>query len=269
MDIVYNYKDIESCICIDTGSGPVATIFGWVHGNEPSGINATERFLKEVESWKIQILSGKVLLVTHANVEAIKINKREVEKNLNRLFLDENISWDCYEDRRVQELKNILRESDYLLDLHSTSGPSIPFAFAEKQNYEFARKLWISHVIWWWWELEWGVVSGDTENYMNDNGWIGITFEAWNHNDPNGKEIAYQALLNYLSVLEIIDSSYFQKTWLRAKNHTYEWSICCKNKWFSICTWSREFSKNFKMKPYWYRWREWYICSTWYDFSYA
>jgi len=35
----------------------------------------------------------------------------------------------------------ILDSSGMLLDLHSTSGPSIPFMFAESQNLEIAKQL--------------------------------------------------------------------------------------------------------------------------------
>lgn len=206
------YKNISSSYVYDTGiKGPIVTIFSWIHGNEPSGIHAHYEFQKKITSWEIVLRKWKLIGITHANEEAIKLDQREVEKNLNRLFLDDNISESCYEDRRAQELKSILQDSDYLLDLHSTSGPSIPFTFSEENVFSFAKKLGISHIISWWGALGWWVISGDTECYINSKWWKGMTFEAGNHDNPQGKEVAYQAILNYLSTLWCIDESYFKK----------------------------------------------------------
>ena len=204
------YNNISSTYTIDSWKDwPTTTIFSWIHGNEPSWIEAHRRFLNEVEDWVIRILKWRIIWVLEWNQKAVLLNIREIEKNLNRLFLDENTSTSWYEDRRAQELKWILDESDYLLDLHSTSWASIPFAFVEKEHLEFAKRLWISHLVAWWWELEDWITSWDTENYINSRWWAWITFESWNHNNPKGAEVAYRILLNYLSTLGIIDESHF------------------------------------------------------------
>jgi hypothetical protein len=41
----------------------------------------------------------------------------------------------------------------HLLDLHSTSGPSIPFLFSERRNFEIAEKLGVPHVVVGWNDL--------------------------------------------------------------------------------------------------------------------
>ena len=78
----------------------------------------------------------------------------------------------------------ILRESDYLLDLHSTSGPSIPFLFTETPDIDLARRFGVSHVISGWSELNSDATAGDTECYINEHGGAGFTFEAGNHDNP-------------------------------------------------------------------------------------
>lgn len=45
---------------------------------------------------------------------------------------------------------------------------------------------------------------------MNKKGGWGFTFEAGNHDSPDGTENAYQVLLNFFANLGIIDTSYFQ-----------------------------------------------------------
>jgi len=189
---------------------PEVVIFSGIHGNEHAWIKAHMRLKAELENGVITLIAWTLIWVTHANEEAIKINKREVEKNLNRLFLDDNVSKDCYEDARAQELKSILVTSDYLLDLHSTSGPSVPFAFVEKEQLAFYEKLGIKYLVAGWWELEWDVISWDTENYINSKWWAGITFESGDHNNPEWEDIAYRVILNYLCITGCIDMKHFQ-----------------------------------------------------------
>lgn len=75
----------------------------------------------------------------------------------------------------------ILDTVDFLLDLHSTSGPSIPFLFSERHHLIFAQSLGISHIIGGWNDLGSDSTAGDTENYVNARGGVGFTFEAGNH----------------------------------------------------------------------------------------
>lgn len=212
--IIKNYKNISNAILIDSWiSGPTISIFWWIHWDEVSGIKANRYFYEQVKKWNINIKKGKLILVLEANEEAVKINDMQVNYNLNRLFKDDLVDKDDYEYKRVEELKSILKISDYLLDLHSTSGPSIPFLYSEMQNFDLAKKMWVSHVIWGWWDLDWNEISWDTENYINSYGWVWFTFEAWDHLSKDWFKNAYSMILNFLSALEIIDYKYFEKIW--------------------------------------------------------
>ena len=210
MKIIENYKNISSSYLIDSeNKWKNISIFWWIHWDEKSWILACKKFLKNVDDWEIEILKWKIILVLKSNEEAVKINKREVKFNLNRLFKDNSDIENCYEKNRAEELKTILQESDYLLDLHSTSWPSIPFLFSEMPNFDLAKKLWVNHIIAWWNEL-WWVISWDTESYINSLWWQWFTFEAWNYDNPDWEKIAYQMLLNFLSQLWIISNKYFK-----------------------------------------------------------
>ncbi len=99
---------------------------------------------------------------------------------------------------------------DFLLDLHSTSEKSAPFLYSEKAHLEFAKKLGIPFVISGWSELDSQTISGDAEGYMNSLGGKGFTFEAGSHSDPNGEKNAYQAILNFLSTLKMLDGKLFR-----------------------------------------------------------
>jgi len=242
MKIIEKYKNINSCVCIDSWIiWDTIVIFSWIHGNEKSWIYWTEKIFEQLKSKNIVLKKWKIIIVFKANEKAVKINKREVEKNMNRLFRDDLKNRNWYEELRALELMNLLKESNYLLDLHSTSGASIPFIFSEMKHFSFAKKLGISHIVWWWWELTDWVVSGDTENYMNNLWWVWVTFEAWNHDNPEWWENAYQMIINYLSVLNMIDAKYFKNIWKKeniftniklvyvAKTNKFEYSISVDN----------------------------------------
>lgn len=208
-----NYKNISNTYLFDSNiAWKTAVIFSWIHWDEVSGIFATQKFINQLNDWKIVLNSWRLIVVTNCNEIAIEKGIRYENVNLNRLFFKWK-KWNSYEEKRSEELMKILDEADYFLDLHSTSWPSIPFLFSEIKNFEIAKKLWISNIIWWWAELENWIISWDTENYVNNLWWVWFTFEAGNHEHPDWWNNAYQMLLNFLSYLEVIDKKYFKKIW--------------------------------------------------------
>lgn len=207
------YKNISSAYSFDTNiEWKTLVIFSWIHGDEVSWIYATEKFIEKINNWNIILKSWKLIIVTNCNEIAIEKWKRYEKINLNRLFFSWD-KWNTYEEKRSDELMTILKEADYFLDLHSTSWPSIPFLFSEIRNFDIAKNLWISNIIWWWAELENSIISWDTENYVNKLWWFWFTFEAWNHDHPEWWENAYQMILNFLSFFESIEKKYFKNIW--------------------------------------------------------
>lgn len=222
MKITAKYKWIIWLYLIDSQiSWPNISIFSWIHWDEISWVKAAKKILNQIKSWKIKIKSWKINFLIGANRKAINENKRCIKDNLNRLF-DDNLKWSWYEFNRSRELLKILKESDYLLDLHSTSGPSIPYLFSEMQNFPIAKKMWISYIVWWWAELNSASISWDTESYINKLWWAWFTFESWNHLSPEWVKNAHIVSLNFLSILWVIDNNYFnelssEKNYLKMK----------------------------------------------------
>lgn len=218
MKIINNYNNVKNCILIDSWKDwKTISIFAWIHWDEVSWIKALEKFFNKIKSLEISIKKWKLILVLKANEKAIEKNKRQVKYNLNRLFKDDLEKIDDYEYKRSVELKEILKETDFMLDLHSTAGPSIPFIFSEMKNIDIVKNLWVSHMIVWWEDIGW-VVSGDTETYINYKSWIWFTFEAWDHNNPDWEKNAYQMILNFLSYLWALDNKYFKNIWESKQN---------------------------------------------------
>lgn len=210
--IITAYQDFWDIFLIDSGyPGPTISIFWWIHWDEISGVRANKKFFQNIKNGSIVLNKWKLILVLEANQQAIQNNTRQIRYNMNRLFDDTIQPASDYEHQRGSQLRSILKISDYLLDLHSTSWPSEPFLYAEMDHFDLAKKMWVSHVVWWWWELSWDTISWDTEIYINSHGWVWFTFEAGDHLSKHWFKYAYQMILNFLSTLAIIDQSYFCK----------------------------------------------------------
>lgn len=102
-------------------------ICGGTHGNELTGVY----FLKKWSTLKWPYSFSRPLFI-EGNPKAIEINKRYVEKDLNRCFVkDDLVNEDShYENSRAREIKQICEQNkiDVLIDLHTTTsdmGPSL------------------------------------------------------------------------------------------------------------------------------------------------
>ena len=141
---------IDYVITLDSGlSGPHVFISSIVHGNEPCGALAIDWFLKN----DYRPLSGKLTL-GFMNIEAylsfdpLNPNRtRWVEEDFNRLWA-EGVLEDPKRKRtseflRANEVKNIVSQVDYLLDIHSMQKPCVPLMMAGmlKKGIDFARDV--------------------------------------------------------------------------------------------------------------------------------
>lgn len=182
----------------DSGKpGPRLLFFGGVHGDEPSGSEAIEHVASELARGSLALSRGSVTMVAHCNEKARALGVRKVEKNLNRCFVD-GAADDTYEHGVARELMPLMRAADVLVDLHSTSGKSEPFAFAEGHGLPLAVALRFSKVVVGWSEMaqSYGAMEGDSESYMRSLGKPAVTFEAGDHGSPDGAANARQAILN-------------------------------------------------------------------------
>ena len=141
---------IDYVITLDSGlSGPHVFISSIVHGNEPCGALAIDWFLQN----DYRPLIGKLTL-GFMNVEAYLAfdpqnpnRTRWVEEDFNRLWA-EGVLEDPKRKRtseflRANEVKNIISEVDYLLDIHSMQKPCVPLMMAGilKKGIDFARDV--------------------------------------------------------------------------------------------------------------------------------
>lgn len=189
-------------------AGPRVVMFSGVHGDEISGIHAVEKLFFDFFTGARTLRKGSLTLA-RANAQAFAAGRRYVKHNLNRLFRDEygpDIDRDSYEYKRAQELKPVLCDCDYFLDLHSAPIAQEPFLIAEEPAIDFAAKLGLPYIIMGWNKFSAGSTGGDAENYANAQGAKATTLESGSHFEKRSNDVAYRTVLALLSQLGMIDA---------------------------------------------------------------
>ena len=205
---IANDSKIPGVVRITTDvKGPRVVMFSGVHGDEISGIHAVEKLFFDFFNGTRTLLKGSLTL-TRSNAHAIAAERRYLKYNLNRMYKDEygpDIDRNEYEYTRAQELKSILRECDYFLDLHSAPIAQEPFLIAEQHAIGFFSKLGLPHIIMGWNKFSGGTTGGDGENYANMHGAIAATLESGSHFEKRSNDVAYRTVITMLSLLGMID----------------------------------------------------------------
>lgn len=198
--------------------GLAFTVLGAIHGNEKCGTRAIERTLAALKDGKIKITKGKLTLVPICNPRAYEQDVRFTERNLNRFFYPKDKP-EKYEDHLDNILCPVVKDSDYLLDLHSYTTQGGAFIFFEgldEKNIAFVKSLKIPRMIYGWATalaknndvVDKQQAMGTTE-YARENGAYSLTLECGNHYHPRAADVGFQAILNalqFLGMAEIDDS---------------------------------------------------------------
>jgi len=189
------------------GAGPRVVMFSGVHGDELSGIHAVEKLFFDFLTGARTLLKGSLTLA-RGNARAIAAERRYVTYNLNRMYKDEygpDIDRNEYEYKRAQELKSILRDCDYFLDLHSAPIAQEPFLIAEQHAIDFFARLGLPYIIMGWNRFSGGTTGGDGENYANAHGAKAATLESGSHFEKRSNDVAYRTVITMLSLLGMIE----------------------------------------------------------------
>ena len=172
-------------------AGPTVVALGALHGDEPAGIEATRQVLDALSGATI---AGRVVGVV-GNVRARAARQRYLVRDLNRGWSPASCasvraaSHDtCPEDAEQRELLQCLESlADQatgpllVLDLHSTSGDSVPFCTAPDlpAHHDLAVALPIPFVA--------GLaeaIDGPLLAYLGGFGHAGLAIEGGPHDDP-------------------------------------------------------------------------------------
>jgi hypothetical protein len=188
--------------------GPTMIFMGGVHGNEPSGVKALENVLSYLTESRTPVQGNIIAL--RGNIPALKRGARYSENDLNRLWTRDAIHHieskdpaELNEDEKQQkeihdEIRNILSEEKgpfYFLDLHTTSGSTVPFMTVNDSllNRSFAWMIPTPMIL--------GIeeyLDGPLLSYINELGYVAFGFEAGQHDDP--LSVTYHEAFIYLAL---------------------------------------------------------------------
>jgi uncharacterized protein len=190
-------------------AGPRVVMFAGIHGDEVSGVHAIEKLLFDFFVEKRTLLQGSLTLA-RGNEQALAEEQRYIKHNLNRMFRETygpEIDKTSYEYRRAQELKTVLQNCDYFLDMHSAPTAQEPFLVAETGSAVFYAKLGIPRIMTGWSKFASRPIGGDAENWGNRCGAKSATLESGSHFERSSIDIANRAVISLLSLLGMIESA--------------------------------------------------------------
>ncbi len=94
--------------------GKTLLIIGGIQGNEPGGYLAADMYVE------ISLKKGNLIVVPRANFSSILRNVRGINGDMNRKFA--NVDLKGSDGLIIEKLKDLIKESDFLLNLHDGSG---------------------------------------------------------------------------------------------------------------------------------------------------
>ena len=191
-------------------AGPHLLITALVHGNEPAGAVALDRLLSQ----GLRPSRGRLTLA-FANVEAYARfdpasprASRWLEEDMNRVWSPEILTTPprSADVARALELRPLVEQADYLLDLHSMQHPFEPLVLAGPlpRSREFARATALADLV----VVDRGHAQGPR---MRDYGGFAdpgsaktaLLIECGQHWAASSAEVAYAATIRMLERLEM------------------------------------------------------------------
>lgn len=192
--------------------GPTLILIGSIHGNEPAGAQALTRVFSTLNAGVDQLRGEAIGLI--GNLRAWTSNVRYLDADLNRHWSPERVSEikaggrSCREDHELAELLHEIETAIaraqgpvYVLDLHTTSGASLPFSTVEDtlRNRALALELPIPLIV----GLE-EHVDGTLLHHLGSLGLPAVGVESGQHEDIASVDRAEACVWIILSVTGVL-----------------------------------------------------------------
>jgi len=211
--------------------GPLLICMAGIHGNETAGIKAIDLMLKMLEVEPITNPSFKyngTFIGVTGNLSAIKAGKRYIERDLNRMWTDDNIvkitetkkSLLSPEELEIKELVRLFEKAvkDYnptrvvLLDLHTTSAQGGIFCIPAEDDeaIKIALTLRVPVIL-----GMLGGLKGTTLHYFRSQPFgnivsTGLAFESGQHNDKLSVNRSIAAITNCMKAIGAVDEQHIE-----------------------------------------------------------
>ncbi|HEY9278907.1 MAG TPA: succinylglutamate desuccinylase/aspartoacylase family protein [Eoetvoesiella sp.] len=208
----------------DSGiEGPSVLVTALTHGNEICGAWA----LKELLASGVKPVKGKLTLAfcNLAAFDRFDVSahdaSRFVEEDLNRVWSSLKLNEPTTVERqRALELRQWVRQADWMLDLHSMHEPSPPLLLTGllQRNIDLGIRLGIpEHII-----VDAGHKDGtrmrDFEHFGEEQGnALALLIECGYHGDPSSVRVAQEMVGRFLTVSGVVDVECLPGHWLVAK----------------------------------------------------
>lgn len=174
---------------------PKVSVVACLHGNEPSGKLAIERILSESPN-----VQEPVQFII-ANEEAMEVDERALETDLNRTFPGSREA-STHEERLAPEILKQVRDTK-VLDIHATNSTKRPFTIATRFTLETAHLARATG-------LE---ILVDTSKVPNSAGGLvsncpGVSVECGHKNEPATVDTAEEIIVNFLAANGILSREF-------------------------------------------------------------
>ena len=210
---------VDYVITLDSGEpGPHVMLSAIVHGNELCGAITLDYLMRQ----GVRPTAGKLTLA-FMNVAAFEsfdadnpTASRYVDEDFNRLWTSDVLGGtrDSVELRRAREVRPILDQVDFLLDIHSMQQDTVPLMMCgpEHKGRQLARDLGSpEHVV-----SDAGHAAG---RRMRDYADLGdassprnaLLIECGQHWDPASVEVAKDITLRFLAHFQVVDLAFIQE----------------------------------------------------------
>ncbi|MDR3204810.1 MAG: hypothetical protein LBV23_08710 [Deltaproteobacteria bacterium] len=107
-------RELEVYKIFGRQNGPTIMLIGGIQGDEPGGFLSADLYVD------LALKRGNLIIVPRANFKSIILHDRGPDGDMNRKFDEVNFSDPDFE--RVEIIKNLIAESDLMLNLHDGSG---------------------------------------------------------------------------------------------------------------------------------------------------
>ena len=243
---------------VGNNEGNTILFLGGVHGNETAGIGALKRVFSALQVMQPEYKGRAIALV--GNMEATRLNQRYLYKDMNRMWNRETLDDLHYNrlDTRHTEyfeltevywlIQDILKKTTgklYVIDLHTTSSPTIPFIVTNKTHdsvtftNHFPMPV-ISGLT--------GFLDGTLLSYINDLGHVGLAYEAGQHKSTQSlmkHESFVWLCLHQTGVCPKMDPDFIQKHY-----QILEEELVTRNNHFKLISrYKIKDGEQFKMNP--------------------